>query len=155
MSDQTTPPPSQQPPDDISQQLDHAADVTKDKIHHDPQAAKALGDTPELQDEIVDIEKELMSEIINRLDNDKMTEEEAQAFAQEFLSLLPVHDKKDLLNKLTQLNKDSQAAHGVFLKHAAPHEEDERQRKLREMSEHLQSGNIEHALAVAKGGQNG
>jgi hypothetical protein len=140
--------------DDFSGQLDNAAEVTLEKIHQDPALAQTLADNPELQDEVVEIEKELLSEIVNRLDQNKMSAEDAQGLAKEFLSFLPIHDKKDLLEKLSQLNTDNQAAQGVFLKFGAPHEEDERQRKLKEMSEHLQAGNIEHALAVAKGDQN-
>jgi hypothetical protein len=155
MSDQNNATTATQPTDDFSKQLDHAAEVTKEKIHQDPAAAQALATTPDLQDEIVEIEKDLLGAIISRLDENKMSPDDAQKFAKEFLSILPIHDKKDLLVKLTQLNKDSQAAQGVYLKYAAPHEEDERQKKLKLMSEHIQAGNIEHALAVAKGGQNG
>jgi len=39
----------------------------------------------------------------------------------------------------------------MYLKYAKPIEEEDRQRKLTMMSEHIKNGRIEHALAVAKG----
>lgn len=99
-----------------------------------------------------DIEKELLDEIINNLDKASITVEEAKAVAKEFLSLLPLQDKKDLLDKLYKLSKDHGETAELYIKFAKPIEEDERQRKLTLMSEHLKKGQIEHALSVAKGG---
>lgn len=99
-----------------------------------------------------DIEKELLDEIINNLDTAAITVEEAQAVAKEFLSLLPLQDKKDLLEKLYKLSKDHSETADLYLKFAKPIEEDDRQKKITLMSEHIKKGQIEHALAVAKGG---
>jgi hypothetical protein len=99
-----------------------------------------------------DIEKELLDEIINNLDNAKITVEEAKAVAKEFLSLLPLQDKKDLLDKLYKLTKDHSETADLYIKYAKPIEEDERLKKLSVMSEHIKNGQIEHALTVAKGG---
>ena len=111
-----------------------------------------LGNTPLIQNEVVDIEKELLNEIIIRLDQNKMSPEDAQKLAKEFLSLLPIHDQKDLLQKLYTLSKKNNAMTGIYLEYAKPHEENETQRKLALMSQHLHAGKIEEALAVAKGG---
>jgi hypothetical protein len=152
---QAAPTPSEQTEDQkLEQELDTAAETTKQTIHNDPEASKKLATTPELQDEVVDIERDLLDQIITRLDDNKMTPEEAQKLSNEFLSFLPITDKKDLLAKLLQLSKDSSATQGIYLKYAKPAEEDERQRKLTLMSQHIQQGNIEQALAVAKGDQN-
>ena len=113
-----------------------------------------LAPTPALQDEVVAIEKELLNEIIIRLKQNEMSPQDAQKLAKEFLALLPIHDQKDLLEKLYQLSKTNQATGGIYLKYAKPHEENETQKKLALMSQHIQNGNIEHALAVAKGGTN-
>jgi len=138
--------------DDLQKKLASVAQTTKQKIHQDPTTAQTLGDTPAIQDEVVDVEKELLNEIINRLNQDKMSPEDAQKIAKEFLALLPIHDQKDLLAKLYQLSKSNQGMQNIYLKYAQPYEENERQRKLALMSQHLHVGNIEEALSVAKGG---
>ncbi len=98
-----------------------------------------------------DVEKELLDEIIRNLDQATITVEEAQLVAQEFLTLLPMQDKKDLLEKLYKLSRDHTETKELYLKYAKPIEEEDRQQKLALMSEHIKNGNIEHALAVAKG----
>jgi uncharacterized membrane-anchored protein YjiN (DUF445 family) len=144
----TTP---QTPEDKLEQELNTAAEATKQTFHNDPATSQTLATTPQLQDEVVNIERDLLDQIINRLDDNEMSPEEAQKLAKEFLSFLPIKDQQDLLDKLLQLSHDSNATHEIYLKYAKPHEEDERQRKLALMSQHLSEGNIEQALAVAKG----
>ncbi len=99
-----------------------------------------------------DVEKELLDVIINNLDEEKITAEEAQALAKEFLSSLPLQDKKDLLEKLYLLGKNHNETKSLYLKYAKPYEEEERQKKLALMSEHIKNGQIEQALTIAKGG---
>ena len=111
-----------------------------------------MADPKNLQEEITDIERELLDEIIARLNQNKMSPEEAQKLAKEFISLLPIKDQKDLLEKLSKLSKANQATAGIYLKYAKPYEENESQRKLELMSQHLHQGNIEEALHIAKGG---
>lgn len=101
---------------------------------------------------VQDVEKELLLEIVRRLDEDKMSVEEAQQLAKDFLVLLPMQDKKDLLDKLFKLSQANIGVKGVYLKYAKPFEEEEREKKLELMSKHIKSGKIEEALAVAKGG---
>ena len=93
-----------------------------------------------------------MDEIIANLGQNTLSVEEAQALAKEFFSLLPIEDKKDLIDKLHKLSKDHREASGVYLKYAHEYEESERQRKLQLMSQHIKNGEIENALAIAKGG---
>lgn len=111
-----------------------------------------ITDDPSLQKTVTDIEKELLNEIIIRLKENKMTPEEAQKLAKDFLALLPFHDQKDLLEKLKKLSQNNLMLSGIYLHYAAPQEEAERQKKLELMSKHIQEGNIEHAITVAKGG---
>src|SRR6266568_2294964 len=98
-----------------------------------------------------DIENALLDIITNNLDQEKMTVEEAQKIAKEFLALLPLQDKKDLLEKLYKFGLKHTETKNLYLKFAKPVEEEERQRKLTLMSEHIKNGLLEHALAVAKG----
>jgi uncharacterized membrane-anchored protein YjiN (DUF445 family) len=160
MSDDTVQPitpPSQPaqpeaPEENIEEKLDEVALATKQKLHEDATLSQTLGTTPDIQEMVVDIERDLLEEIIKRLDTDKMSPDDAQKLAQEFLSFLPIQDKKDLLEKLLKLSHDNSATQSIYLKYAKPYEENERQRKLTLMSQHLQQGNIEEALSVAKGG---
>ena len=138
--------------EDIEKQLDDAATFTKSQLQQDPQAAAALGATPQLQNEVVDIEKELLDIIIRRLDQNNISEEDAEKLAGEFLDLLPVNDQKDLLEKLRVLSEHNPVVKGIYIEYFKPEEASETQKKLTLMSQHLHQGNIEQALAVVKGG---
>lgn len=140
---------------DLDKILDDAAQLTKEKIQNDPILSQSLAGTPQMQNIVVDVEEELLKEIITRLEKGSLTVDNAQKLAKEFLSLLPVKDRKDLLEKLHALSGENTDARGIYLKYAVPMEEQERHRKLDLMSQHLHGGNIEQAIAVAKGGQNG
>lgn len=107
---------------------------------------------PTIQDIVTDVEKELLQAIVANLKENRLTEDQAKQLAQEFLALLPMQDKKDLLTKLYAFSQKHIEAKGVYLKYAKPYEEEERQRKLALMSQHIQNGQIEHAINVARGG---
>jgi beta-xylosidase len=81
----------------------------------------------------------------------KISKEQAQQLAKDFLALLPVQDKKDLLDKLYQLGQNNPEAKEVYIKYAAPYFEEERLKKLQLMTQHIKLGNIEEAIQVAKG----
>lgn len=134
------------------EQIEKAAAATKEKIHQDFTAAQKLGANSAMQDIVVDIEKELLAAIMQHLEDKTMTAEAAQTLAKEFIAFLPIQDRHDLLTKLQKLSDDNREAQGVYLKYAKPYEEEERLKKLQLMSEHIKNGNIEHAIAVAKGG---
>ena len=99
-----------------------------------------------------DIEEELFNEIVNNLEQASITVEEAQQLARDFLALLPLEDKKDLLKKLYTLSQKHNEARKIYIEYAAPYEEEERQKKLTLISQHIKSGKIEDALAAAKEG---
>ena len=98
------------------------------------------------------IEDELFNEIVNNLEQASITVEEAQQLARDFLALLPLEDKKDVLKKLYTLSQKHDEARKIYIEYAAPYEEEERQRRLTLISQHLKSGKIEDALAAAKDG---
>lgn len=99
-----------------------------------------------------EVENEILQVIIKYLDHERMTEEQASQLAREFLTLLPIKDKTDLLTKLKTFSTIHTETKSVYLKYALPYEEAERQRKLALMSHHIRNGQIDHALSVAKGG---
>lgn len=98
-----------------------------------------------------DVEKDLLQAIIDNLKKNSIKIDEARKLAREFLALLPMQDKKDLMEKLYKFSQDHTETKSIYLKYAKPYEEEERQRKLTLMSEHIKNGEIEHALTVAKG----
>ena len=110
----------QQPPSNYEQNLERAAIATKQQIQQDPATAQTLAATPTLQDTVVEVEKELLDVIIARLDQEKMSPEEAQKLAQEFLSFLPIQDQRDLLTKLLKLSQDNPSTKGIYLTYAKP-----------------------------------
>lgn len=109
-------------------------------------------DDKSIQTITTDIEKELVDEIVENLDQASITAEEAQQLAQDFLAILPMNDKKDLLKKLYTLSEKHTEAKKIYLEYAKPYEEEERQKRLTLISQHIKNGNIEDALATAKEG---
>ena len=101
------------------------------------------------------VEGDLLSAIIENMKHNKITTQEAQQLAKDFLALLPIHDKYDLLKKLKDLGGKYDEAQSVFLKYAKPEEEKDRHEKLVSMAEHIKNGDIDKALGVAKGGNYG
>lgn len=98
------------------------------------------------------IERDLLEVIIQNLEQHSIHIPQARELAREFLALLPLQDKKDLLEKLYKLSQKHIETKGVYLKYAKPYEDEERQKKLELMSHHIKNGQIEHALTIAKGG---
>lgn len=101
------------------------------------------------------VEKDLLDAIVDNLTQNKMTPEQAEKTAKEFLALLPIQDKHDLLEKLGKFSKTHNEGKSLYIKYGAPIEDEERQKKLQLMSDHIKNGQIEHALNVAKGVNNG
>src|SRR5258708_36633285 len=99
-----------------------------------------------------DVENDLLGVIVQNLREHKFKVEQAKQLAREFLVLLPLQDKRDLLEKLYKLELKHSETKAIYLKYAIPIEEEDRLKKLELMSQHIKNGQIDHALAVAKGG---
>lgn len=105
----------------------------------------------DLQNLVTDVENDLLDHITRNLDQSKLTVEQAQALAKEFLAMLPPHDKPDLLAKLKRLSrKHPQEVTEIYLKYATPEYQKDRDSRLHQMSVHLHKGEIDRALEVAK-----
>lgn len=99
---------------------------------------------------ISDVERDLLFEILWNMRHSKISLETSHQLAKEFLLLLPVHDQKELLDKLLSLGEKYPEAQSVYVKHAAPLEQAERNAILAQLSQHIKSGNLEHALTLVK-----
>lgn len=97
-----------------------------------------------------DLERDLLFQIILNMRHRKISVSEAQRLAQEFLTLLPAIDKEELFNKLHDLGEKYPEARAVYVKHAVPLSEEQRQQTLSTMLAHVRNGNIEQAIAIAK-----
>jgi len=107
---------------------------------------------PELKQLEDRIEKELLDVIIEHLKSGELELEKAQILSQEFLSLLPFHDKAELLKKLGSLSGRYQEIQMIFAKYAGELEREQSSQKVVQMTEHIKAGNIEAAIQIAKGG---
>jgi uncharacterized protein YaaR (DUF327 family) len=103
--------------------------------------------------EITAVEKELLDLIVKHLQENKIKALDAQNQAKEFLSLLPITDQSDLLSKLKALGDKYEESGEVYLTELQKQSENERQKALNEMRSHIQTGNIEAAINVAKSNQ--
>ena len=122
---------------------------------HGTQEEKPLDGTQEhrpMQDLIDQVEKDLLGHIYTNLKENKLTGVAAQQLAQEFLALLPFKDKKDLVDKLSSLGQKYPEARQTYVNLGIPVEEQQRQERLDQMRAHIQAGDIDKALEVAKGG---
>lgn len=105
----------------------------------------------DLKQFVTDVERDLLFHILTNMKHRKITVGEAQDLAKDFLAVLPVHDKMQLLDALNDLAKDHPEARAVYAKYAPPVYEKQRDEKLAKMAEYIKNGDIEKALEVAKG----
>ena len=117
-----------------------------------PQPTGVGGENP-MQELIDQVERDLLSHIYTNLKENKLTGVAAQELAKEFLGLLPFKDKKDLVDKLSALGQKYPEARQTYVNLGIPLEEQQRQERLDQMRAHIQSGDLDKALQVAKGGQ--
>ncbi|OIP57412.1 MAG: hypothetical protein COX79_00385 [Candidatus Levybacteria bacterium CG_4_10_14_0_2_um_filter_36_16] len=104
-------------------------------------------------DQIVQqVEKDLLAEIVKNLKKHNLKPDEAQLLAKEFLSFLPPKDFNDLVEILKNIGSKYSEARDVYVKYHAMQEDMNSKVKLQAMAEHINNGNIEKAIEVAKGG---
>lgn len=100
--------------------------------------------------EVKQVEKELVELIIAHLKANKLDVETARKQARDFLSLLPVKDQKDLLDKLKGLSEKYYEAKEIYAEEIGKFEETRRQQALSQMRDYIQVGNLDSAIAAAK-----
>lgn len=104
----------------------------------------------DIQDEVNNVEDELAQIIIKHLEENKITPENAQQLAKDFLGVLPVRDHADLLVKLKELGQKYPEVQEVYVEQASEHEETTKENVLNSMRDAIKVGNIDQALQVAK-----
>lgn len=104
----------------------------------------------DIQREIEEIKKELVTLIVEHLKANKMQAQQAQKLASDFLAVLPIKDQRDLLEKLKQLGDVYQEMREIYLKELTKINEEEREHALLQMRNAIAEGKIEQAITVAK-----
>lgn len=104
----------------------------------------------DIQKEVDEIKKELVELIIAHLKANKMQSETAQKLAADFLSVLPVKDQRDLLEKLKKLGDTYQEMRQIYVRELTKYNEEEREHALLQMRNAIAEGKIENAIQVAK-----
>lgn len=107
----------------------------------------------QVQKDLLDtIEKRLLDHILEGLKNNSLTAEQSETLAKQFLAILPPKDKEDLLTKLGELGKEYRPAQETYTEVYSQEAEAKRQAMLSAMRDHIKTGQLEKAIAVAKGG---
>jgi hypothetical protein len=100
-----------------------------------------------------EVEKKLLDHIVVGLKNNSFTAEQSETLAKQFLAILPPKDKEELLTKLGELGKEYRPAQETYAEVYSQEAEAKRQAALAAMRDHIKLGQIEQAIAVAKGGK--
>ncbi len=102
------------------------------------------------QQELEQVEDELARIIVKHLQESKITSDEAQKVASEFLAALPVHTKKELLELLKSLGQKYKEAQELYVKELKDYAVQESDGALLQMRNAIAQGNMDQALAIAK-----
>ncbi len=103
---------------------------------------------------VENVEKDLLAEIVANLKRNKLDQEKAHLLAKEFLSYLPPKDFEGMIAILQKMSGQYDEARGVLIKYQAIAQKNEDLEKASQMAQHINQGNIEKAIEIAKGGRN-
>lgn len=95
---------------------------------------------PELKRLVEQVEKELFQEILSTMRQGRLPRSQASILAKDYLKLLPFLSKEDLLKKLFGLSELHDEAKPIYIKIAAPVDEESRTRALNQMRAHVREG---------------
>lgn len=104
----------------------------------------------DLQEEVKKIEEELLALITKHLEENKIEVEKAQQLARDFLAILPVTDRAELLQKLKDLSGQYDEVKTLYIQEMSKVDAMQRDEVLNHMRNSIHSGNIEQAIEVAK-----
>lgn len=117
---------------------------------------KSENTTEEINDDmqkyISDVQRDLLFELIMSMRHKLITVGGARRLAKDFIALFPFQTKEEVIEKMKKLSEKYAEARTVYLKYAVPHTNQIEKELIDKISQHLQSGDIEKAINVAKGG---
>lgn len=100
------------------------------------------------------VQRDLLFQIINNMKRERLSSNEAQMLAKDFLPLLESNSVEEILSSLALLSKSYKEVAEVFYIYADEYEKTVIPQKLNAISKYLAENNIEMALSIAKGGGN-
>jgi len=100
--------------------------------------------------EVEEVKRELLELIIEHLKQNKIEAGSAQQLARDFLSVLPIKDQADLLQKLKNLGQKYPEAEKVYLDELSKATDEKRDQALSQMRDFIRHGNIDSAISTAK-----
>lgn len=104
-----------------------------------------------VQEELAEIEKELVDEIIQHLQANKIDLSEAQKLARDFLSVVSqVRDQQDLLKKLRDLGQVYKEVGDVYVKELDKTSMLERDKILTQVRSYITQGRMDEAIEAGK-----
>ncbi len=103
-----------------------------------------------IDEEIEEVKKKLVDLIIVHLEANQIEPEKAKQLASDFLAVLPVKDHKDLLEKLKNLGEKYPEAKEIYVDEIVDDAKTKDNEALNQMRNHISTGNIEQAIAIAK-----
>jgi hypothetical protein len=100
--------------------------------------------------EVSSVEDELLTLIVQHLEENKLEPAKAQQLARDFLAILPVADQHELLQKLKELGGTYAEAQILYIEELAKIDEMKKDDVLNHMRSAIKNGDIENAISVAK-----
>ena|SRR3989344_6842098 len=104
----------------------------------------------DIQQQVEAVKRELVELIIKHLKENKLPAEKAKKLAEDFLNVLPIKDRQDLLEKLKNLGENYLEAKEVYVDELKRASEKKRIDTLSQMRDHIKQGNIDNAIETAK-----
>ncbi len=98
------------------------------------------------------VEKDLVEEIVEKLKSNNLKPDRAKTLAKEFLSHLPPKDLNALVEVLRDLTTKYTEVREVYARYYGMQGDMEDAKRIHAMAEHINQGNIEKAIEVAKEG---
>lgn len=104
----------------------------------------------DLQEEVNELEKQLLEVISKKLEENKIEVGKAQELARDFLAILPVTDREDLLKKLQDLSGRYEEVKPLYIHEYAKMDDLKKDEVLTHMRNSIHTGNIDQAIEIAK-----
>ena len=105
-----------------------------------------------LEQYIIDIQRELLSKLILSLNTMQTTMERAQSLAQEFLGRLPVNSRQEIISVLKTVCFKYPEVLDVYLKYANEYDQEKANLFYEQAASSARGGDVEKALSYIKGG---
>lgn len=98
------------------------------------------------------VEGELLDEMLSNLENDRLDADHARQLAGDFLAILPVKDKVELLKRLKVLSGKYAEVRDIYIKYEEEEVDQDKKIRLDKIADLIKRKDIDGAIRVAKEG---